>query len=43
MGSGKLLPPVTCPPRGLLSVPGGGRPGTGPLLWHLLGDRHDPG
>ena len=35
--------PVTCPPRGLLSAPGGGRPGPGPLLGHLLGDRHDPG
>lgn len=36
------LPPVTCPPRGLLAAPGGGRPGPGPLLGHLLGDRHDP-
>lgn len=38
------LPPVTCPPRGLLSAPGGGSPGPGPgpLLGHLLGDRHDP-
>lgn len=35
--------PVTCPPRGLLSAPGGVRPGPGPLLGHLLGDRHDPG
>lgn len=41
--SRQSLPPVTCPPRGLLSAPGGGRPGPGPLLRHLLGDCHDPG
>lgn len=45
MGPGEppVAAPVTCPPRGLLSAPGGGRPGPGPLLWHLLGDCHDPG
>lgn len=38
-----MLPPVTCPPGGLLSAPRGRRLGPGPLLGHLLGDRHDPG
>lgn len=43
--AGRCLPPtpVTCPPRGLLAAPGGGRPGPGPLLGHLLGDSHDAG
>lgn len=35
-------PPVTCPPRRLLLTPRWRRPGPGPLLRHLLGDRHDP-
>lgn len=38
----QTLPPVTCPPRRLLLAPRGRCPGPGPLLRHLLGDRHDP-